>query len=76
MTASLIAEMSKQLGELDNALVRQKDLIYDCLLTGDLERAEWMLQFAQDLWYICNYDYKYLELRRIIDDLKSMDKGS
>jgi hypothetical protein len=73
MTASRIAEISKQLGELDNALVRQKNVIFDLINNGLYNHAEQNLEFVFDLWSACDYGYKYTELKNIIKQCRLMD---
>lgn len=56
--------------ELDNILVKQKDRILSLINAGRTDTAREILFIVCDLWFKCNYGYKYQEL---IDRIKKRD---
>lgn len=54
--------------ELDNILVKQKDLILQRINDNALNEAQAMLNVVRELWYASSYGYKYTEVNKRITD--------
>jgi hypothetical protein len=48
--------------EIDNALVRQKDRLYKLLNDGRHAEVLDFLELSLELWCLCNYGYKIIEI--------------
>ena len=53
--------------QLDNILVAQKDGILFQINRGDFDAAFAQLACVRELWFACNYGYKFKELIARID---------
>ena len=58
----LAYEKSHAESELDNLLVRQKDLILQRVNDGAFNEALAMLDVVRELWLANTYEYKFLEI--------------
>jgi len=60
--ASLIRPADITQSELDNALVHQKDMILYHINEMRLDKAQSMLSIVREMWTICGYSYKIVEI--------------
>ncbi len=58
--------MQSTLYNIENILVKQKDLILFQINMGRIEAAAKMLHVVSDLWDLADYKYKRLELEQRI----------
>ena len=62
-------DANKVIENLDNALVHQKNEILDLVNRNLLALALEHLEFVRELWTVCEYSYKYTEIRERIRKL-------
>lgn len=52
--------------DMDNILVKQKDIVLSRINSGALNEAQAILNVLRELWFTCDYGYKWTEVQRRI----------